>query len=466
MVGLTALRPGGVLVQLRNLLTGQGFGLTLARTATITATGFILAQGLKLASNLITTRFLADQPEAFALMGVALVINTFVVMLTDVGIQSSIIRSDRGDDARFLRTAWVTAIVRNAILFVLVMGIAGGVFLGQSAGVFRPGSTLALAQLPAVIAAIATTLLFAGFASANLALARRHMRAVRVTAFEIGIQLIGSGVTIALCAVGLGVWALVAGTLVGAAATTALSHVVMPGPRMAFAWNRGDFAELFTFGKWLLLASACGFVVNQADKLIFGYFLDADRLSLYVIASIWVGAVITLFSKVSQMALYPALSRAYRESDGAVVSTYRRVRLVVDGLCGAGFIALMIVNEPLFVFLYEPPFEEASRYFAILILSVLLLPYRLLNILLLSSGHSRRFSAVTGVGAVYTLIAVPLAFVWGGETVAIAAFVARDLLTMGATLVLARNMVPFSVLREGRMLAAFLLASAYILMQS
>ena len=71
--------------------------------------GFGAAQVLRLISNLILTRLL--MPEAFGLMAVAISVNIWAVMLTDIGIGSSVIRSPNSEKPEFLRTAWTVCAI-------------------------------------------------------------------------------------------------------------------------------------------------------------------------------------------------------------------------------------------------------------------------------------------------------------------------------------------------------------------
>ena len=83
--------------------------------------GFGTAQLLRLAANLILTRLLFQ--EAFGLMALVTVFIQGMVMFSDVGIGPSIVRSPRGDDPVFFRTAWTLQILRGALLWMI--GCAG-----------------------------------------------------------------------------------------------------------------------------------------------------------------------------------------------------------------------------------------------------------------------------------------------------------------------------------------------------
>src|SRR5262245_41661145 len=74
------------------------------------------SQVLRLAGNVIFTWLL--YPEAFAVM---LLVNVFIqglAMFSDIGIGPSIIQSKRGDEPRFLNTAWTIQVGRGFLLWI------------------------------------------------------------------------------------------------------------------------------------------------------------------------------------------------------------------------------------------------------------------------------------------------------------------------------------------------------------
>jgi hypothetical protein len=73
--------------------------------------------------NLILTRLLF--PEAFGLMALVQVFLSGLQMFSDIGIQTSVIRSKRGEDPAFLDTAWTVQVLRGGLLWLGCLGIAG-----------------------------------------------------------------------------------------------------------------------------------------------------------------------------------------------------------------------------------------------------------------------------------------------------------------------------------------------------
>ena len=79
-------------------------GTRAQRGAFWVAAGYGASQLIRLGSNLILTRLLF--PEAFGLMAVVNSVLAGFAMFSDLGLVPSVVQNRRGDDPRFLATAW------------------------------------------------------------------------------------------------------------------------------------------------------------------------------------------------------------------------------------------------------------------------------------------------------------------------------------------------------------------------
>ena len=70
--------------------------------------------GIQLLRSVILTRLLF--PEAFGLMALGSVVGTAAQMFADVGIQPSLVQSKRGEDEKFIQTAWTIQVIRGLSL--------------------------------------------------------------------------------------------------------------------------------------------------------------------------------------------------------------------------------------------------------------------------------------------------------------------------------------------------------------
>lgn len=412
--------------------------------------GFGIGQVLRLISNLVLTRLLV--PEAFGLMAVAISINIWANMLTDIGIGPSIIRSKNSDDPNFLRTAWTMQILRNCLVWTIIMLAALVVWLIQQNGLVADTSIYADGRLPILMSVLGLQLLISALGSTNRAFAERRLAMNRVVAVEIGSQLVAMTTTISLAYLGYGVWSLAIGTLVGAAASASVSHFVFPGPRMALNFTREYVGEIFHFGKWLIIASFFGFIMNRGDQVIFGWTMEAEAFSLYAVATLWIIAASGLFLRILNRIFYPVIAEVIRERPHDLSRIYRKMRLLLDAMVTAMAIGAVLFAEPVFGLIYTDQFESVGYFVKLLAPVFLFLPYRIINTLVLATGDSKGFTGVTVLGGTVMIIALPLASHFFGAKAMILTYACLTVVTLPISWRLAAKHMTLDLATEGRLL--------------
>ncbi len=390
--------------------------------------GFGIAQILRLISNLILTRLLV--PEAFGLMAVAVSINIWAIMLTDIGIGTNIIRSRNSEDPEFLRTAWTIQILRNSIIWAIIVLAALSIYFLAKGQVFRPESVFSTPMLPFVMGAISAQLLITGFSSINQFVAQRRLSMGRVVSLEIATQLFTMFVTIGFALMGFGVWALVIGMLSGAVVSTTTSHFIFPGPRMRLHFKMAYASEIFHFGKWLIIASFFGFLVNRGDQILFGGLMDSNQFGQYAVAAIWLVAGATVMETINTRIFFPAFSEILRDRPKDITQAYRKARLLIDVVaCGLGFGAFFF-SEWVFSFIYPESYSGVGYYLKLLSPFLLMAPFKLINTVILASGNSRNFTAITVLAGSAVLFVTPAVFHFFGEKAAVVSFAVIEMVAL------------------------------------
>jgi O-antigen/teichoic acid export membrane protein len=314
-------------------------------------------QVLRLGSNLVLTRLL--YPEAFGLMALVQIFLYGLHMLSDVGVATSVIQHRRGDESRFLNTAWTLQIIRGGALTLLAA------LIGQPAAWFYHEPSLGL-----LLPAVSLTAAISGLQSTAVLSLRRHMQLARISLLDLGVQVVGIVANIALAYELRSVWALVIGGVVAELVRTAVSHRLVPGYRNRFEWDPEAARAIYDFGKWILLSSACFFVAGQADRLYLGRLGGVQILGVFGVAALFTESLLTLVTNLTQGVLYPALSQVAREQPARVCEAYYRARRLLDllalPLCGA----LCAAGSSLIHLLYDPRYHEAGWMLQLLAIRV------------------------------------------------------------------------------------------------
>lgn len=381
--------------------------------------GYGVSQVLRLATNLIMTRLLV--PEAFGLMAVVAAIWIGLDMMSDMGIRGSVIYHKRGNDRAFMNTAWTLQIIRGAFIWGLALLASWLLYLLFSKGLMPTGTIYADPLLPKVVAVATCASVLKGFESINLHVASRNLALGRLSALEVASQAVAIPVMVIWAMQEASVWALVAGGLTSSLVRTAGSHLFILGPRCRLGWDPVSFWKMFHYGKWILVSSTTGFLVQHGDRLLIGGLLASREMGVYAIAILLAESVRNLFSRIIGSVVFPAISEAARDSTARLSSVYYKYRTRADPILFlvAGMVA--VLGDDLVRLLYDDRYAEAGWMLQILSASIFLSAFQAQGSVLLALGKSRTLAALTTIGGAFLLISIPLFYFYFGMVGAIVA---------------------------------------------
>ena len=426
-----------------------------------TVAGFALSQAIRFGANLVMTRLLV--PEMFGVMAIATMVMYGLALFSDVGLRQSVVQSRRGREPAFLDTAWTIQIARGFAIWGAALALSVGFVI--SGPLLTEGSVYADPSLPYVIAILSLSAIIGGFESTRLHEASRTLSLARVTQIEIASQLFGLACMIGWALVERTIWALVAGALAAAALRTLLSHAWLPGAPNRWRWEGAAAREILAVGRWIFAASALGFLVNSADRLILGALVDSAVLGVYAIAFLLFGAVEQVLVKIVGDVSFPALSEVARERPAALRSAYYRFHLAV-GLPACFAAGLLVAAaEPLVALLYDPRYAGAGWMLQILAVALVTLPFRVASQCFVVLGEPAQMTAICAIRLVALCAAVPLGWHFFGLPGALWAIVLSYFSTLPTTLAFVVRHRLFSLRQELALLPAFLagLAFSYVL---
>jgi O-antigen/teichoic acid export membrane protein len=411
-----------------------------------TLLGFGINNGIRLASNLFITRLL--EPEAFGVMAVTTAVLSWLSMLSDFGVKPSIIRSKHGTEAGFLATARTVQLIRGVALSLLLASFAGALPLLRAAGFVPVQSVYADSTLPLFLLVVAAATAVAGFDSIRVILKERDLIMRPVVQLELGSQVVTVATIAGLALLGFGGTSLVLGSAAGIVTRTAGSYLLVDGPSPGFGIDREYLRELLGYGKWLIVASFFGFLINRGGEMILGYYIDHTQFSLYAIGAMWVTTAKTVMQQVVQKIAFPAFAEVARERPEDRTQIYYRARLVLDGAALVCFLAAYFLSEPVFELLYSEKYVGVGHFVRLSSIGLLLVPYTLLSTLVLSDGDSRRFAVLTLIPGLAMAFGVPLIFSYGGLNLAIMYVASVRLFSLPLTWHYASKLVKLNRFRE------------------
>ena len=380
---------------------------------------YIASQVIRLSGNLILTRLLV--PEMFGVMALVTVILMGLNLFSDIGLTQNIIQSRRGEEPKFLNTAWVVQIIRGFAISLIMLITAWILSLLIINKMLPIGSAYANPILPVVITVMSLMPLISGFQSTKLFVQNRKLRLARITVLELISQITGLIVMIAWAAIEQSIWALVVGNLVSSIVKMILSHTIIDGHPNRFEWDHGAFDEIFHFGKWIFISSIMGFLISQGDKLILGGLMTADRLGIYSIAFFLSNATLQAIVRLSGSVFFPAFSEIHRETPEKLSRIYYKIRHRVDFI--TYFIAglLFFSGTTIISILYDNRYIEAGWMLQVLSFSLFVVGFLVADECFLALGKPKILVFISTVQAITLFLIVPVSFyifgvygaVWG-----------------------------------------------------
>ena len=282
--------------------------------------GFGTSQVIRLVNNIVLTYLLAK--EFIGVMGLVSVLMIGLTMFSDVGIGPSVIQDEKGNDPKFLNTAWTIQVIRGFALWLCACIIAYPFSLFYDNPLFL--QVIPVASFGAVIT---------GFNSTSIFTSNRELTLAKPTLAEIISQVLSVTVTLTWATVSPTIWAVVCGLLVKNGTLMLLSHFWLNSIRHKFLWDPIMAKSLIRFGRWIFLSTAIAFVLQYVDRLIVGKFMSINDFAVYTVAATFAAMIDQIYRRMGNKVLFPLYSKLRRELEPEQLR--KRVRKIRLGLMGA-----------------------------------------------------------------------------------------------------------------------------------
>ena len=309
--------------------------------------GFGSSQAIRLASNLILTRLLF--PEIFGLMALIQVILQGLKMMSDIGISTSVIRDERGDEAEFLNTAWTLQIMRGFLIWFISLLVA-----------YPMATAYDSMDLVMLIPLVGFTVVFQGLTSPAALVLKRHIELDKLLAWEITSQLITTVMTITAVWYFRSIWAIAIGSVLGALVTCILSYRLPYKHKLRLTMDSKSVSGILGFGKWIFISSFVTLVINKGDILVLGLFLSKADLGVFAIAAIWSRLAYELLQKINQQVMTPLYAISFREDRSSVKAKMARIRVRLLALSLPIILGLVFGGGLLIETLYDARYQSAG----------------------------------------------------------------------------------------------------------
>jgi O-antigen/teichoic acid export membrane protein len=242
---------------------------------------------------LILARLLS--PDDFGLLAIAVTAIGFLLSVTDFGMIPALVQREQIND-QYYNTAWTIGLIR-ALMISLVVFFAAPVI----------AKIFAEARATVILQVLAIRPLLDAAASIKLAEVIRNLKFRSLALVKLSEALLNTFVAITL-AKSFGVWALVAGALVGSTSYMVISYLLAPHRPELFL-SYASVRPLIAFGRWIFLTGLIAVFGGSILNVVISRQLGAVELGLYFLAAKLAFLPAELASEVAGSVAFPLYAR-------------------------------------------------------------------------------------------------------------------------------------------------------------
>ena len=330
-------------------------------------------QGFQFIVGIILARLLL--PEDYGLIGVLAIFIGIAGVLVDSGFKTSIIRSQDLTDVDCSTIFYVNLFV-SIIVALLLFAFANGI-----AVYFQKPELAHVTRVLALIPVIN------GFGLVQSALLLKNLQFKRNALISITSNVISGGLAIFLAFKGFSYWALVWRAILSAGIFTTLLWV-SSNWRLKFIFSLEILKKHFKFSSRLLLTGMLDSFFDNIYSFIFGKYFSFKELGFFTRGKGFVDMVTRTLSVTIQKVNTPLLAASGKE-DEYKINAYSKLLRATALLIFPATVLLVVVAEPMIVFLIGEKWLPAVSFLQILAIAGLTYPITNANSSLFEVlGHS------------------------------------------------------------------------------
>lgn len=275
-------------------------------------------QLLSFVKNVVLARLLS--PKDFGFFGLALLIISFVDVLSTTGLKSALIQKKQDIDS-YINTAWTVEFIRGALIAVIILSISPIAmrFLGLT-----PQSRTEII----VFGSVGIALFFQAVTAIISIDLERNLLFSKYFFYQIG----GSIVDLCLCVIFAYLWrnayALILGFVSGHFVRFIGSKMLIRR-KLKFEFKIEKVKRLMGFGKWIFLSNLFSFVLVQADSIVVSKFLGVTNFGLYQMGRTISNMPMQQVSGIIGTVAFPLLSRSQESKGQMEIIFIKLLRLVL-----------------------------------------------------------------------------------------------------------------------------------------
>lgn len=355
--------------------------------------------GIGFISNIVLARLLT--PDDYGCIGMLAIFITVSSTFVDGGFGSALIQKKEPTQRDYSTIFWW-----NLFLSIVLYGVLylGAPFVAQFYRIPLLSSVLRVQGIILIINAL-------NIIQSNQL--RKRLNFKRLALVNVVSQLVGVTVAIITAWYDWGVWALVAQQIVASTMTSLLLWTLnrwMPD----FSFSIESFKQLFGFGSFILCSNFINTLCNNVQGLLIGRFFNPAIMGYYTQAQKLESVASHSFTSVIEQVSYPVLSKFQSDNNAMRNTMYKLVSTLVY-ISFPLMLLLILLGEPLIIFLYGEKWATSIPYFQILCVAGMSATFHGVHYYAVASkGQSRDLFVGTIVKRLLALVILVIGIlIWG-----------------------------------------------------
>lgn len=271
-------------------------------------------------------------PTEFGLLGMIAVITGFAKIFTELGFGAALIQKKEISQEELSSVFWLN--ISGGILLTIL-------FIGLSPVIASFYNT---PELELITVFISFNFLINSFVIIQKTLITREINFKYLSFVEILSNLIAGGAAIGMALNGFGVWSLVAQSLIGSLALTALMWFFSPW-KPSFTFNTYAITGLLKFSLNHLGNRSINYWSRNLDNLLIGKYLGSDPLGVYSKSYSIMLLPLQNISNVLSRVMFPALSKIQDDKE-RVSKIFLKMTRVIALITFPMMLGLVVVVKP------------------------------------------------------------------------------------------------------------------------
>lgn len=311
------------------------------------------AMGISFISNIVLARLLT--PDDYGCIGILAIFIVIAEVFINGGFASALIQK-KNPKKNDYSTVFIWNILVSLIFYSILYFIAPYV-----------ASFYNIPQLESVLRIQGIIILINALSIIQLNVLRKQLQFKKLSLIQIIASIVSVMFAIVMAYKGMGIWSLVIQQLTCSFITTIILWCTNCWkPSIHFSYK--SFKELFGYGAYLLLSDLLNNIYENIQGLLIGKKYTSNDMGYYTQAHKLESVPTQSISYVVSQVTFPVFAKLQNNKQQLYIAVRKSIRLM-NFLNFPLMILLILVAEPLFIFLFSEKWVNSIPYFRILCLS-------------------------------------------------------------------------------------------------